>query len=86
VSDPADWDEDLKIGGTLETGPEIVFAPRVKLRPPRVSFLLECGPIERGLDNSGLRKQYTLCFSTGSEFIAAGGQLLGPAPCKKYPR
>jgi hypothetical protein len=55
VSDPADWDEDLKIGGTLETGPQIVFAPRVKLRPPRVSFLVECGPIERGLDNSGLR-------------------------------
>ncbi len=55
VSDPADWDEDLKIGRTLETGPEIVFAPRVKLRPPRVSFLVECGPIERGLDNSGLR-------------------------------
>jgi hypothetical protein len=55
VSDPADWDEDLKISRTLETGPEIVFAPRVKLRPPRVSFLVECGPIERGLDNSGLR-------------------------------
>jgi hypothetical protein len=50
VSDPADWDEDLKIGRTLETGPEIVFAPRVKLRPPRVSFLVECGPIERGLE------------------------------------
>jgi hypothetical protein len=48
VSDPADWDEDLKIGRTLETGPEIVFAPRVKLRPPRVLFLVECGPIERG--------------------------------------
>ena len=45
VSDPADWDEDLKIGRTLETGPEIVFAPKVKLRPPRVSFLVECGPI-----------------------------------------
>jgi hypothetical protein len=54
VSDPPDWDKDLKIGGTLETGPEIVFAPRVKLRRPRVSFLVECGPIERGLDNSGL--------------------------------
>ena len=38
VSESADWDEDLKIGGTLETGPEIVFAPRVKLRPPRFSW------------------------------------------------
>ena len=85
VSDPADWDEDLKIGRTLETGPEIVFAPRVKLRPPRVSFLVECGPIERGLDNSGLRSSTHSASRPGPSSSPPAASCSARRRAKKYP-